>query len=445
MEEAKQLLINNINSKNVLVALSGGPDSILVLKLLIELKEQLDINIVCLHVNHNLRKESVEEAKLLKNLCETQQLIFEEKVIKSYKNNKFTEAEARNERYKFFDEMIEKYNSTILVTGHHNDDLLETIIMRLVRGSTLKGYSGIEGKKKRKSYIILRPLLTLTKDEILTYLDNNNVKYFNDYTNEEDTYLRNRIRKMIKGLKKENSNLSKQVLKYSLELKKADDYIEKATIKEFHRVFDNYIDLNKFKDLDDYIQERVLRYYLSLVYGEEQEVLISNNLIEIKKVISSQKPNIKSDLPLNKKVIKEYNKLYISDPSIIKNYKMLLKKDLILPNGYQITETEEEGTNNYYCYLSRDDIKLPLYVRNYSNEDKIEVLGMNGSKKVKDIFINEKIGLSERESWPVLIDGDNKILWVPGLKKSKYDGIKTKRYDIILKYFKEKEKIWKEK
>ena len=94
-------------------------------------------------------------------------------------------------------------------------------------------------------------------------------------------------------------------------------------------------------------------------------------------------------------------------------------------------------TNNYVCHLNSKDIKLPLYIRNKKDGDKIEVLNLSGSKKVKDIFIDSKLDITERNVYPILVDSEDKILWIPGIKKSKYDTIKTGNYDIIIKYEKE--------
>ena len=98
-----------------------------------------------------------------------------------------------------------------------------------------------------------------------------------------------------------------------------------------------------------------------------------------------------------------------------------------------------EGTNNYYCALNSEELKLPLYFRNRLDSDKMEVLNLNGTKKVKDILINEKIDISLRKNYPVLCDSDGNILWLPGIKKSKYDKSKAGKYDIIIKCIKKED------
>jgi tRNA(Ile)-lysidine synthase len=120
-------------------------------------------------------------------------------------------------------------------------------------------------------------------------------------------------------------------------------------------------------------------------------------------------------------------------------YKFELKDEVNVYNGKFTVLKETDMTNNYICHLDSSMIKLPLYIRNKREGDKIEVLNLSGSKKVKDIFIDSKLNITERNIYPVLVDSEDKILWIPGIKKSKYDRIKTGNYDIIVKYEKENE------
>ena len=123
----------------ITVAVSYGPDSMFLLNLLNN--KYKENKIICCHVHHNHRKESDLEKEKLEKFCMKNNIIFEFMKIDKYKNNKFTEEEAREKRYEFFDEVLKKYNSKYLFTAHHGDDLVETILMKISRGSTIKGYS----------------------------------------------------------------------------------------------------------------------------------------------------------------------------------------------------------------------------------------------------------------------------------------------------------------
>ena len=194
MQNVYNFLDNLGINKNdtLIVGVSYGPDSMFLLSLL---KTYFNNNkIVCAHVHHNHRKESDKEALDLKKYCDENNIIFEFMKIDSYVNNKFTEEEARNKRYEFFDELMNKYNAKYLFTAHHGDDLTETILMRIVRGSSIGGYSGIQLTSKRNNYELVRPLLYLNKEFIVNYCDENNIPYAVDITNLTDEQTRNRYR-----------------------------------------------------------------------------------------------------------------------------------------------------------------------------------------------------------------------------------------------------------
>ena len=171
--------LDNLLKKNdtIIVACSGGPDSMCLLDVINSYKEAYGLNVICAHVNHGLRIESDDEALFVKKYCNDKNIIFEYMKIENYKNNKFSEQEARRKRYKFFNDLAFKYNAKHLMTAHHGDDLIETILMRITRGSNLKGYAGIPMISENEKYSIIRPLLNLTKETILEYLKDRNIEY----------------------------------------------------------------------------------------------------------------------------------------------------------------------------------------------------------------------------------------------------------------------------
>ena len=208
MKEVTEFLNKYLNKGDtIILGLSGGPDSMCLLDIL----QKLDINIICAHINHNIRKESIDEYLYLKDYCQKNNIFFEYFEIKE-KLDKNMEYIARTYRYKFFNELYDKYHAKYIITAHHGDDLIETILMRITRGSNLSGYSGIKLIDDR----YLRPLLFINKKEIINYLDKNNIKYFIDNTNKENIHTRNRYRNnILPFLYQENSNINKQYLKFS--------------------------------------------------------------------------------------------------------------------------------------------------------------------------------------------------------------------------------------
>ena len=436
MNKAISLLKENLNKKTIVVATSGGPDSMTLLYLVNNLKEELNLKIICAFVNHKMRKESDDEEIMVKKYCQNNDIIFEAYTIKSYNDDNFHN-DARLKRYNFFEKCINKYKAKFLLTAHHGDDLMETILMRLVRGSSFKGYSGFSLKQKRKNYTILRPLINYTKKEIEDYADKNKIPYMIDKSNEKDSYTRNRFRKyLLPPLKKEEKCVHDKFYKFSNTIKLYDEYINKEVDKYYDKVFINSkLNIDKFNSLDKLMKIKIIEKLLENIYQEDLMNINDKHIDEILNIVKSKKANSSINLPNNKIVVKSYKELYIIDNKEENTYEYELDEFVTLPNGKTIKKINKTNNNsNNICRLSSLDIKLPLYIRNKKQGDKIEIKGLKGSKKIKDIFIDEKVPLKQRNSYPVLVDSDNKILWLPGLKKSKFDKPKEEKCDIILEY-----------
>lgn len=430
--------INNLNIKNetIIAAISGGPDSMMLLDILLKLRNKLNINIVVAHVHHNLRKESDNEAIMVENYCKNNNLIFEFKKIDKYPDNKFSEVAARKIRYEFFDSLIKKYNSKYLFTAHHGDDLIETVLMRISRGSSLKGYAGFELINKDRGYNIVRPLVYLTKKDIEEYLDKKHINYAVDKTNKSNKYTRNRYRNNILPiLKNEYPDVHLKYIEFNNRLLLADDYLKKESNKIYYNIVkNNEIDVIEFNNLDEIIKIYILEKYLKEVY-EDNITDIKTRHIDIIIYQLRNKYNKNIDLPLNKKGILEYNKFKILDKVLNDDYEYTFEKSIELADKSKIyMDNSTNLTTNYVIHLNSKDIKLPFHVRNRRNGDKMKVKNMTGSKKINDIFIDSKINKEKRNTYPVVTDDNGTILWIPGVKKSDFDRKKDGKYDIILKY-----------
>ena len=244
--------INNIPDKYIVVGVSSGPDSMALLDMLIKTNKQ----IICTHINHNVRKSSNEEASYLKEYCNNHNIIFEYHKIDKYTTSNF-ENEARTKRYTFYEEILNKYHSHYLFLAHHGDDLIETIIMKIIRGSNLEGYAGIKTYSKLDNYTIVRPLLNLTKEDILKYNKDNNIKYYIDNTNDDISYTRNRYRKNILPiLKQEDNSVHLKFLKYSNTLQEYYNYIEDTIKDKLKTIYkDNRLNLILFNQEHPFIKK----------------------------------------------------------------------------------------------------------------------------------------------------------------------------------------------
>ncbi len=442
MEEVYNFIRNKISLKPgdvVVVGTSGGPDSMALLYILNEFKNIMDLKLVCAHLNHNKRMESDQEQADLSEFCKKNKIIFECKKVEKWGDDNF-ENEARTVRYAFFEKLVEKYNAKYLMTAHHADDLMETILMRIVRGSTLKGYSGFSRIVDKGNYKIVRPLLTLTKAEIEEFCKKNKIKYCIDKSNFDLKYTRNRYRhEILPFLKNENPNVHKKFIKFSEILLENSNYINKEVDKVFNKVFQNGIlDIEKFVVLDKIIQTNIIYTILEKIYGDDLLIIGDAHVDLLFNLINSNRSNSIVHLPNNVIAIKAYNELYFKyDEEEYEDYEIEINDLVNLPNGKIIEKIEDDinDNSNNIIRLNSKDINLPLYVRNKKEGDKIEVKGLNGSKKISDIFIDKKIKTSDRHLWPVVLDSSDTVVWIPGLKKSKLDKKNSEEYDIILKYY----------
>lgn len=422
-----------IDSEYVIAAISGGPDSMYLLDILIT---TLNKKIVVAHVHHNLRKESDEEAIKLEEYAKENNLIFEMMKIEEYPNNKFSEEAARKIRYDFFDKLIKKYNSDVLFTAHHGDDQIETILMRLTRGSSLKGYAGIEAVSNDRGYKIARPLLYITKEEILKYLDNKKIWYAVDKSNTDLKYTRNRYRKnILPELKSENKNVHNKFNEFNEKLLLADKFIKKHVMNCYCEIVENEnINIVEFNKFEKIIKIYILEEYLKCIYKEDIS-MINNKHIEIIINKLSQNKNVIFDMPANKKAIIEYNNFKIENIKECEKYEYEFIDYIKLPNNKIISiDNESTLTNNYVIHLNSNEIKLPFIVRTRKDGDFMSVKNMQGTKKVNDIFIDSKIPRKLRDTYPIVTDSTGEIIWIPGIKKSHLDRKKEQKYDIILKY-----------
>ena len=441
MNSVYKFILDNLELKYgdaVVVACSGGPDSMALLHMLKKIKDRLDIQIVCAHVNHNVRKESEEEKKFVEQFCKSNDLTFEHMTIEDYGDDNFHN-EARTIRYNYFEKLVKKYSASYLFTAHDGDDLIETVLMRIVRGSTLRGYSGFSKIVKMDKYTIVRPLIEVTKEEIYTYNKENGIDYVIDGSNIKDKYTRNRYRKyIVPELKKEDINVHKKFYKFSTTLLEYNEYINREVEKILPNVFkQKVLNISKFNLLEPLIQQKIIYYILESIYQEDLMLITDHHAELLLNLIKTKKANSLIYLPNNIKAMKEYDLLsFVTEMPKEGDYEIDIINYLNLPNGKNIEViTESSDTSNNICRLNSKELKMPLRVRTRNDGDKISVKGMLGRKKINDIFIDSKIPLSLRNSWPVVVDSENTVVWLPGLKKSKFDKPIGEKCDIILRYY----------
>lgn len=266
----------------IILAVSGGPDSISMLDILykIQQNEKINFKIVVAHVNHMIREEAMEDAIYVKNFCKKRNIEFYLKSIdvkKIANNNKIgTEEAGRKERYKFFDELAKKINANKIAIAHNKNDNVETVFMHILRGTGINGLKGIE--PKRGMYI--RPLIECERREIEEYCEENNLEPRIDKTNFENIYTRNKIRNVvIPYVQKEfNQNIIQTIDRLSKLVIEEEEYMDKQVKKVFNDLLlfedekEIQIDLKKFNNLEKVIKSRLILYTITRIFGSSEGI-----------------------------------------------------------------------------------------------------------------------------------------------------------------------------
>lgn len=429
---------------SILVGVSGGPDSLALLYFLKKHIEYYDISISVAHMDHMLRgKQSYEELLYVKSICQEWNIPFESIQVNVYEKSKekygSTEAIARELRYDFFQSVMEKNNIPNLALGHHGDDQIETILMRLTRGSELKATAGIQVKRPFASGTIIRPFLCVTKAEIENYIRRNNLKPVYDHTNQLDIYTRNRFRNhVLPFLKSENKNVHIHFQQFSEQMLEDEKFLMDLAKETYNKVInkecngDLSVNLIELKKAPFPLQRRCIQLILNYLYKSKlPKDLTSIHIESILEMVDKNKPSGRIDLPQKLKVYRSYDFCIFTYREQTKEpyfYKWYKGESIDLPNGRQLVFKEGIVPNTYGpdIFILDKKTKFPLYVRTRKNGDRIRIKGV-GTKKIKSLFIDLKIPKQDRDKWPIVTDQDDNILWVPGLKKSIYEASDLKK------------------
>lgn len=436
MKEERERLIKFLdNNATVILSISGGPDSMALLSLVNSIKNEKELNLIVAHVNHKVRKESDEEALMVEKYVKDLGLTFELYEIDKYHEKVNFHEDARKIRYKFIKELVVKHNAKYIMTAHHGDDLMETILMRLTRGSSINGYVGFKEISAWEGIELLRPLIRKTKKELEEYDKNNNIPYAIDKTNFLDDYTRNRYRNnIIPLIKEEDKNVNLKYLKFSEEINKYYEYVKNDAEESLHKIVDkdNNIIVSKLLNLPKLQIEVIISELIKKVQLSDYLPVNDNLFEEMLNVINSTKTNVTINLPSGYIFGKEYGKLVFKKTDEKKEDLDIVFDKCYMDEYIIIERTSTYESSNNTIALNTSEIKMPLKLRYRLDGDKMEVLNLKGKRKINDIFIDLKVNKDLRNKYPLLVDNENNILWIPGLKKSKFAKKKNEKYDIII-------------
>ena len=417
----------------VIVAVSGGPDSVCLLDILREIRDGLGIELVVAHFDHGLRPdEDEDETRFVESLAGSLGLPFETGKAGSGMGpgEPSLEEKARKARYGFLEAVKEKFSARKIAMGHNLNDQAETVIMRLLRGSGLSGLAGIPPCREEE---IVRPLIEITRGEIESYIEKRGLKYVTDSSNLEIRHLRNRIRfDLLPQLRRYQPRIV-ELLGQTADIMRRDDECLEAVAEQWVRDMaenrDNrevQIPLSAFRELPEGLRNRVIRVVLRITGGGLRRVS-SRHIEAVNRVAMGKKSQAFVNLPNRLAAKRVYDDLIITTAgdkvSTDFHYSLEGPGTFRLESPgctISLKETDKKalvyaGISRWTAFLNADKLTYPLIVRNFRPGDRFVPFGMSGHKKLKDFFIDLKIPSEVRAQIPVLVCQDN-IVWVCGLR-----------------------------
>jgi tRNA(Ile)-lysidine synthase len=421
----------------VLVGVSGGPDSVALLHSLVTLQPKWSLRLVIAHLNHELRGSTADqEAAFVGRLaaglgipCE----IGSRNVAQYGAEHRLSLQEAaRIARYAFYDEVAAKYSASKIALGHQADDNAESILMHLLRGTGPLGLTGIPPVRQGR---IIRPLIGLTRADILAFLELGGVEYMRDRSNLDTEYLRNRIRhELLPNLKEHyNPKAIRALNRLSSILRDEEDFWD----QEVRRTLQDLVleqtpgrlclTARGLSELHPALLRRLVRHATLSVKGDIKR-LGHVHVEAVARLLAGPSPSGRIDLPQGVRVVRDRDEIcFLLGPSeetarfeydipriqttFIREIGILLK--LSVCNRSEVPQVKNYPMNT--ALFDAAAVSLPLKVRNFQQGDRFKPMGMLGSQKVKTFFINHKVPRSQRLRCPILVSG-GRIIWVGGYR-----------------------------
>lgn len=422
----------------VLVACSGGVDSVTLLHYLATNKDHFQIEVAAVHVDHMLRGvESVADGVLVSQLCARLNIPFYggrvpvPDIIEKQGGN--VQAVCREGRYAYFSEVMVKHHYEVLATAHHGEDQLESVLMQVTKGVTPLG---MPIKREIEGGILIRPFLPTVKETLYRYAKENKLPFHEDPSNESDTYVRNRFRQQVTPfILAENPNAARGVVALTSLLQEDETFLASIARERLDDIVvfttERLPTLNRieFINMPSALQRRMIPLLLGYLYDEENVPIYTKSKLvdQLLHHIQLSDGSVSLDLPLGYKFIRSYDELTFVSPQkqiVVEVQKRLCK-------GMQITWSDKLSfywTNldvideyvienaSEVLYFDVPDDALPLSIRNWKSGDRIMLPGMNNSKRLSRLFIDEKVSKANRERLPIIVTAQDEVCAVPGVR-----------------------------
>lgn len=444
----KEIVANKLLCENqrVLIGVSGGPDSIALLHALNRLAPTYQWELFVVHVDHQLRAESGDDARYVEECCANWNIPFslQQVNVKGHIQSEGGSVQevARTLRYQAFEEVASQWNISTLALAHHADDQVETVLMRLIRGTGVSGLMGIQMKRPWNGREIIRPLLSCEKKEIEEYCIKERLLPRIDSSNFSKDYVRNRMRiELLPLLNTYNPKFQDGILQLSDMVKEEEKVWEELVSKAYSEVVkvdefeESFLQIAPLHRLPIALQRRTIKLILNSLMKESGEITLYA-VEQVRNLSFQLGPSGKAQLPGRLVAQREYEtiRFYRDVPhsdtmssagpvsiqlpltGVMPLYGMIGEMELIQSDV--LLEVKPSCRDWVVFDVSR--LEVPFYARVRQEGDRMTCYGMNGSKKVKKVFIEEKVPVRIRDHYPIITTNKNEIVWIPGVRRSNY-------------------------
>lgn len=428
--------------EKVVVGVSGGPDSTALLHVLDRLARDGGFDLIVAHLHHGLRAEATTEEAFVAGLARSLNRPFESHRVhvgQYSRQKKLSLEEAGRElRYTFFHDIATRHGASRIALGHHRGDLAETVLLNLVRGS---GIDGLKGMLPVREGFVVRPLLCCTREEIVAFLREHKIPFITDPSNYSMSFLRNRIRHELMPLLKErfNPRMEESLARLAEIAAVENDFMKYAAGEVLSSIWTcgaeaAVVSIPPLRNLHPALQNRVIREILA-VFSPGRRASLSHHVQAVRALMLGGRPNASVILSDGIMAVRRYNNVAFS--RVTGGLREVMNDDtpayayhVSPPGEIRVVETGDrvhlsiiEGSPDLMylsprgdvAYMDWDLVVPPLTVRNMRPGDRFQPLGMKGTKKLKDFFIDEKIPVDKRRRIPLVVDGAS-IIWVGGLR-----------------------------
>ena len=433
----------------LLVAVSGGPDSLALAHVLQSLRGVHNFaELAVAHVNHGIRPEAVDEENVVRRYCEEWNVPIYVKRVDSIgaakQAKRGIEETARRQRYEFFEELSKSHGFDFILTAHTANDQAETVLMHLVRGAGVRGLAGIPAKRKLGSAYLIRPWLSITRDEILEYIQACGLRPLYDKSNEELAYQRNRVRHIVMPALAEawpERSPVRSIARVAERFRELDQFLTaRVSQKRTELRVSSGLSLTGLKELHGFELHAILEAWIAETFGPFS--ISSRETARIAVWLASRSPvlELRRGIRLRKhgmvvNIEKNTESLYFKPVLLIRD------QTATTPFGeFSLHSAAQQQISKDPLIAPFDSDSLsnhPIRVRPWQQSDRIAPFGMEGKRKlVSDVLTEAKITGERRRSYPVVEMVGNAILWVPGIRRSDIAPVTERTRDVLEVVFK---------